>query len=212
MGVPLYVICLIEGPQLELRIEGWSPLLGKELEFWFCSGLVWFLVGPSSGSPFPGGPEESPVMPGCLQVAGDLIDVYEVSCFLPPLLSTWPPSLPLKYLKTWDISVLGSEVLCLYRRFSERLQSCISGIVWLGWLGMCMCSMLWFLTAILLCVAAILFRLAAILGELDFPSLCLETRALGITYLWPWLIPETEGKTRLGSEVLWLHRRFSERL
>ena len=149
-------------------------------------------------------------MPGCLQVAGDLTDICEVSCFLPPLLSTWPPSLPLKYLKTWDIYVLGSEVLCLCRRFSERLQSCTSGTVWSGWLGMCMCSRLWFATAILLCVAAILFRPAAILVELDFPSLCLETRALGITYLWPFLIPETEGKTRLGSEVLWLHRRFSE--
>ena len=37
--------------------------------------------------------------------------------------------------------------------------------------------------AILLCLATIWFRPAAILLELDFLSLCLETRALRNTYL-----------------------------
>ena len=46
-----------------------------------------------------------------------------------------------------------------------------------------LCSVLWFLMAILLCLATIWFRPAAILLELDFLSLCLETRALRNTYL-----------------------------
>ena len=46
-----------------------------------------------------------------------------------------------------------------------------------------LCSVLYFLMAILLCLATIWFRLAATLSELDFLSLCLETRALGNTYL-----------------------------
>ena len=29
-----------KGPQPELRIGDWSPPLGRELEFWFCSDLV----------------------------------------------------------------------------------------------------------------------------------------------------------------------------
>ena len=37
--------------------------------------------------------------------------------------------------------------------------------------------------AILLCLATIWFRPAAILLEIDFLSLCLETRALRNTYL-----------------------------
>ena len=46
-----------------------------------------------------------------------------------------------------------------------------------------LCSVLWFLMAILLCLATMWFRPAAILLELDFLSLCLETRALRNTYL-----------------------------
>ena len=87
------------------------------------SGLVWYLVGPSSSAPLSGGPGKSPVTPGYLQVAGD---VCKATPFAPspassPFSSTWLPFLPLKSL----MLVLGSEVLCLYRRFSERLYSCI---------------------------------------------------------------------------------------
>ena len=46
-----------------------------------------------------------------------------------------------------------------------------------------LCSVLWFLMAILLCLATMWFRPAAILLELDFLSLCLETRTLRNTYL-----------------------------
>ena len=46
-----------------------------------------------------------------------------------------------------------------------------------------LCSVLWFLMAILLCVATIWLRPAAILLALDFLFLCLETRALSNTYL-----------------------------
>ena len=34
----------VEGPQPELKVGGLSPLLGRELKFWFCSVLFWFLV------------------------------------------------------------------------------------------------------------------------------------------------------------------------
>ena len=47
---------------------------------------------------------------------------------------------------------------------------------------------------ILLCLATMWFRPAAILLELDFLSLCLETRVLRNTYLDHLLIPETEEK------------------
>ena len=46
-----------------------------------------------------------------------------------------------------------------------------------------LCSVLWFLMAILLCLATIWFRPAAISLELDFLSLCLETRAIRNTDL-----------------------------
>ena len=60
-------------------------------------------------------------MPGYLWVAGDICKATTFAPLfrlLPLLLSTWLPFLPLKSLKLF---VLGSEVLCLYRRFSERL-------------------------------------------------------------------------------------------
>ena len=44
--------------------------------------------------------------------------------------------------------------------------------------------------AVLLCLATIWFRPAAILLELDFLSLCLETRALRNTYLDHLLTPD----------------------
>ena len=67
---------------------------------------------------------------------------------------------------------------------TARLYGCI----------LTLCSVLWFLMAILLCLATIWFRPAAILLKLDFLSLCLETRALRNIYLDHLLTPDTEEK------------------
>ena len=119
--LPVFLVPLVldagiwsKGLSLSWGLETDHLLLAENSNF-----LVWFLVGPSSSPPFSGSPGKSPVTPGCLQVAGD---VCKATPFAPLsrllLLSTWLPFLLLKSLKT-------SEVLCLYRRFSERLYSCI---------------------------------------------------------------------------------------
>ena len=75
-------------------------------------------VGPSSSPPFSGSPGKSPVTPGCLQVAGDVCKATPFAPLFPP---PPPPSFPLLLLKP----LKTSKFLCLYRRFSERLYSCI---------------------------------------------------------------------------------------
>ena len=97
-----------KGRQPELRIRDWSPPLGRELEFWFCSGLI------SGRAEFQSSLLWRP-RPGCLQVAGDVCKATPfapLSCLL-PLLSTWLPFLPLKSLKTWDI-FLYSVRTCIW--------------------------------------------------------------------------------------------------
>ena len=93
------------------------------------SGLVWVLVGPSSSPPFSGGPGQSPIRPEYLQVTEDVCKATPfapLSRLLPLLLSTWLPFPTMKIFEDLRyFPFLGSEVLCLYRKFSERLYSCI---------------------------------------------------------------------------------------
>ena len=93
-------------------------------------------LGLSSSPPFSGGPGKSPVMPGYLQVAGD---VCKATPFLFFLSSTFRPlfslhafffnldSFPLfedpRCFCLLGVSILRPEVLGLYKRFSERLCS-----------------------------------------------------------------------------------------
>ena len=115
-----------KGPQPELRIGDRSPPLGRELEFWFWSGLIsgraefqssllwrprvkshnaWVSTGGRrclKGHPFCPPPASSHFFfqPG----------------FLSSLWNLWRPE-----IFSFTLLVLGSEVLCLYRRFSETV-------------------------------------------------------------------------------------------
>ena len=89
------------------------------------------LVGQSFSHHLSGSPGESPVMPGCLQVAGDVCKDTPFATspasspfffqpgFLSSLWNLWRPE-----MFSFTLLVLGSEVPCLRRRFSERLYSC----------------------------------------------------------------------------------------
>ena len=114
------------------RASAWSEcgsLITSSGQRTWILGLVWYLVSGRAKfpSPHPRSWGKSPVTPGHLQVSRNICKFTPfVSPSLPP---AWPPFLPLNSLKAWDISIyseaLRSEVLCLSRRFSERLQSCI---------------------------------------------------------------------------------------
>ena len=54
--------------------------------------------------------------------------------FLSSLWNLWRPE-----IFSFTLLVLGSEVLCLYRRFSKRLYSCIQSSVWWGLPGLYVC-------------------------------------------------------------------------
>ena len=89
--------------------------------------------------------------------------------------------------------VLRSKVLCLYRRFSETVFLYLRASLVeprlkhlpaiMGDLGSIPGSRRSLVKEILLCLATMWFRPAAILLKLDFLSLCLETRSLRNTYL-----------------------------
>ena len=151
------------------------------------SGLV-------SGRAFSGGPGWSPIMPGCLQVPGDVCKAtpfVPLSPLLLLLLSGWLTFLPLKCLKTWDIFICSvSTWIWSSVSIGDFLRDCIPVFKGVSdedyQVYMCvstLCSLLWFLMATLLCLATIWFKPAAILLELDFLSLCLETRILRNTHL-----------------------------
>ena len=61
---------LVGGPQPALRVDTWSPLVGRELWLWFRSG-IWPVVSGRVGFPssLPGSPGESLTTPGHLQVS-----------------------------------------------------------------------------------------------------------------------------------------------
>ena len=93
------------------------------------------LAGPSSSPPFSGGPGKSPIMPGYLQVAGDVCKATPFFLFLSPalrpLVSSHSFSLNLASFPLFEdpkvflfaLSILAPEVLGLCKRFSERLRS-----------------------------------------------------------------------------------------
>ena len=116
--------------------------------------------------------------------------------FCPPLPPTPPSSFNLASFPPFEIfeDLRNFHLLCeyldleFYVSIGGFLRDCnlIFKRVSDEYCHVCMCvlcSVLWFVMAILLCLATIWFRPAAILLELDFLSLCRETRALRNTYL-----------------------------